>query len=200
MKLYITFRSPYARKVRIALQEKGIAYEEINIDLLNKPQDFIENTTVQTVPTLVISPQLVLSDSTLILQYIEKNFIQKSLLPHDPEKYWQTWVWEDYADRLCEYFIAVFFEKQRALPEQKVLHKAQQMQERIFQKLNVALEKQQFILGEFSLADIAMASVLKWIQFRLNDCSLAESPIILNWQKQLEERPSFKNTFPKLDV
>ena len=40
-KLYLTARSPFARKVRIALLEKGLPFETVTVDLAARTPEFL---------------------------------------------------------------------------------------------------------------------------------------------------------------
>lgn len=191
--LYTTYRSPYARKVRIALLEKGLAVEEIIIDLANRSADFIAQNPLGTVPTLVTPEGLVLIDSTLALHYLESLPSVASLLPSKP---WEAWNWEERADRLCDEQVKVFFENQRSDRRQEIYDRADRTAHLVTTQLSDALSKDEYILGSFSLADVAMGSVLNWMTFRLG--KTWENPAIAAWLTRLNERESFKQTVPKL--
>lgn len=85
MKLYTYFRSSAAFRVRIALNWKRLSYEPVPINLKpGEDQQFSDEYTQlnpqQRVPALV-DGDLVLSQSTAILEYLEEQYAQNSLLP-----------------------------------------------------------------------------------------------------------------------
>lgn len=87
MKLYTYFRSSAAFRVRIALNWKGLDYESVPINL--KPgedqqfsPEYSELNPQQRVPALV-DGELVLTQSTAILEYLEERFSEMPLLPED---------------------------------------------------------------------------------------------------------------------
>ena len=45
-RLFITPRSPYARKIRILLQERGLSYEPVEVDLALRPDEFTRLTPI----------------------------------------------------------------------------------------------------------------------------------------------------------
>lgn len=198
MKLYMTYRSPYARKLRIALLEKNIEFEEESVDLFNRSEEFWELNPSGTVPTLVTDDHLVLGDSTLALHYLEDCYPEVSLISNDTHPF-ETWVWEDLADRLCDQQIVIFFEKQKDNPDDAKLKKAEKITHNILTLLNEQLSDHDFILGEFSLADIAFGASLLWMEFRLNFDLGQYGENIKKWAHSLNERPSFQKTLPKLD-
>lgn len=87
MKLYGYWRSSAAYRVRIALNLKGVAYEQESIHLVKDggqqfSDDYTAMNPAQLVPTLV-DGELSLNQSMAILDYIEHKFPQQPLLPTD---------------------------------------------------------------------------------------------------------------------
>ena len=75
--------SNYHNKVRIALLEKGVAFEE---DASVKPSQepgYLEKSPMGKVPYLEVNGTR-LRESAVILEYLEEAFPQKPLLPKDP--------------------------------------------------------------------------------------------------------------------
>lgn len=196
--LYMTYRSPYARKVRIALLEKQIPFTEIALDLHNKPQDFTGLTMGATVPTLVTPDGLIIEDSTLILQYLEETRPEHSLLPKDKTERYQMWNFEEMADRLCDQNVAVFFENMEETKRQKVFDKAERLTAAIVTQLKNRLEGREFLFGTLTAADIAFACTMNWMSFRLKTDWNALSPAVGAWFARLNARASFKQTLPRV--
>src|SRR5271155_1188031 len=78
--------SPYAQKVKIALDEKGVGYETkmpaaIGTGLPDR--EFLAANPRGEVPAL-IDGEAALFDSTIILEYIEDKWPTPALLPKDP--------------------------------------------------------------------------------------------------------------------
>ena len=87
MKLYTHGLSPYSAKVRIALDEKGIAYEEIALPLRRagitaKPKELLAANPRAQVPTL-LDGDVTLYDSTVIVEYLEETQPEPHLCPVD---------------------------------------------------------------------------------------------------------------------
>lgn len=196
--LFITHRSPYARKVRVALSEKGVDCEEIPIDLANRPPEFYELNPAGTVPTLQTADGLVLCDSTLILMYLEETYPQPALLPTATRERWEAWNWEEAADRLCDHGVAVFFERQKKDQRPEVFDKAARVSGQILSALEQRLAGRDFVMGTFGVADISLGSVLKWMSFRLGTDWQVERPALAPWLTRLDARASFKRTLPRL--
>ena len=82
--LYDDVFSPYARKVRIALYEKGIPFERVRAlhGDCNRT-DFVHVNPRAEVPAL-IDDGFSLYDSTIICEYIEDRYPEPRLYPADP--------------------------------------------------------------------------------------------------------------------
>jgi glutathione S-transferase/RNA polymerase-associated protein len=78
--------SPYAQKVKIALDEKGVAYETkmpAAIGTGHVDHAFLSANPRGEVPVLV-DDDVAVFDSTIILEYIEDKWPSPALLPEDP--------------------------------------------------------------------------------------------------------------------
>lgn len=87
MKLYTYFRSSAAYRVRIALNLKDLAAEQVCVHLLNnggeQHSDFYRQiNSSELVPTLV-DENFILNQSLSILEYLEEKFPAIALLPQD---------------------------------------------------------------------------------------------------------------------
>src|SRR5215475_6475292 len=73
---------PYVQRAVIALTEKGVLFERIDIDLANKPDWFLKISPLGKTPVLVVGDKA-LFESAVILEYLEET--QPSALhPADP--------------------------------------------------------------------------------------------------------------------
>lgn len=82
--------SPYAQKVKIALREKGVAFETAipgGIGVGGAAGDFVAANPRAEVPALIhdgVGGQTAVFDSTIILEYIEDCWPEPALLPASP--------------------------------------------------------------------------------------------------------------------
>lgn len=80
MKLYDALRCPFCARVRIALAEKGLAYEAVEIDLSNRPAWLYELNPIGKVPVLD-DVGFILPESEVIMQYLDDRYPELPLLP-----------------------------------------------------------------------------------------------------------------------
>src|SRR3984885_15401299 len=83
IKLYDFLPCPYGQKVRIALAEKGLTYDLVQIDIAkgeNRHPDFFRLNPFGRVPVLV-DEDTTIYDSTIINEYLEDEYPEPPILP-----------------------------------------------------------------------------------------------------------------------
>src|SRR3981189_3747314 len=63
---------PYVQRAVIALTEKGVAFERIDIDLANKPDWFLAISPLDKTPVLGVGDTAIF-ESAVILEYLEET-------------------------------------------------------------------------------------------------------------------------------
>jgi glutathione S-transferase len=92
-----THVSPYARKVYVALDLKGVDYEVDPIVPFFGNDEFSRLSPLRRIPVL-IHGELVLNDSSVICEYIDESWPEPPLMPRTPaERAKARWL-EEYAD------------------------------------------------------------------------------------------------------
>lgn len=76
--------SNYYNKVRIALLEKGVAFEEDPTCTPSQADEFVARSPMGKVPFLELDGGRRLVESEVIAEYLEDAYPQKPLLPNDP--------------------------------------------------------------------------------------------------------------------
>src|SRR3954468_13840415 len=83
MTLYDAPRCPYCARARIALAEKGVEVETVEVDLDDRPAWIYEKNVTGRVPVLEEDGWL-LPESAVIMEYLEERYPEPALLPADP--------------------------------------------------------------------------------------------------------------------
>jgi len=155
MRLYSGTTCPYSHRCRIVLFEKGMDFEVIDVDLMNKSEDVATINPYNKVPVLV-ERDLVLYEANIINEYIDERFPHPQLMPPDPvmrgraRLFLHRFEQELYSQvDIIEHGVAKSIDKARATIRDNLTQFAQ------------ILTKQKFLLGdEFSMLDVAIAPLL----------------------------------------
>ncbi|KAI4333383.1 hypothetical protein L6164_018205 [Bauhinia variegata] len=95
-----SWSSPFGMRVRIALAEKGVQYENKEEDLRNKSPLLLQvNPVHKKIPVLIHNGKPI-CESLIVVQYIDEVWNHKSpLLSSDPYQRAQGRFWADYVDK-----------------------------------------------------------------------------------------------------
>jgi glutathione S-transferase len=97
IEIYSAALCPFAHRSRLTLLEKKIPFELIEIDLQNKPANFLEISPYGKVPVLKHRDHRVW-ESAVINEYLEEIFPEPPLLPKAPIQRAQARIWINFAD------------------------------------------------------------------------------------------------------
>ena len=114
MKIIGSYVSPYVRKVLVCMELKGLDYEVDPITPFFGNDEFRRLSPLCRIPVL-IDDDLVLTDSTVIAEYLDEAYPDPPLLPKDPKERARARWLEEFADtRLGDVFIwGLFYPKIR---------------------------------------------------------------------------------------
>lgn len=198
MRLYYTPPSPFARKARIVLREKGLAgrVEEVLTDpYANDPPLLAVNPIVQ-VPALVDDDGSVFTDSPIICAYLDEIGEGPRLLAASGSEHWRVRRLAALADGALEMGVKLILETRRPEHERSASW-MERWRTGLFRALDV-LEAQVPAGQGMDMAGITIAAAASWLDFRHPDLDWRTGhPKIAAVQAQLEARDSFKATTPR---
>ena len=154
MRLYSGTVCPYSHRCRIVLYEKGMDFEVIDVDQMDKSEDLAAINPYNKVPVLV-ERDLVLTEANIINEYIDERFPHPQLMPADPVMRGRA--------RLFLYRFEQELYSNVGIIQQggKPAEKARAIIRDNLTQLAQILTKQKFLLGnEFSMLDVAVAPLL----------------------------------------
>lgn len=105
MELLGSVGSPFVIKVQIALKLKGIEYKYVEEKLGNLSERLLNyNPVYRMVPVLIHNGKPI-SESRVILEYIDETWKQNPILPSDPYKRALDRFWAKFIDDKVIHFI-----------------------------------------------------------------------------------------------
>lgn len=154
MRLYSGTVCPYSHRCRIVLYEKGMDFEVIDVDQMDKSEDLAAINPYHKVPVLV-ERDLVLTEANIINEYIDERFPHPQLMPADP-------VMRGRARLFLHRFEQELYSHVNVIQQGgKPAEKARAIIRDNLSQLSQILVKQKFLLGtEFSMLDVAVAPLL----------------------------------------
>jgi glutathione S-transferase len=200
MKLVIASPSPYARKARVALNEKGVEHE-IVMDIPWAPDTVAPaSNPLGKIPILLLDDGEVIHDSSVIVQYLEVVFPKPSLLPGDPMERLEHRKIEVLADGICDAVVLIALEGNRepALRSTDWVTRQKAKTDAGLACLSELLGERAWFVGDaMGVADITAACALGYLEVRAGKLDWRDKhPNLSAFSDRMEERPSFQISKP----
>ncbi len=192
--------SPYVRKVRVALAEKGIPYDLDPVIPVNVSDDYRKISPLGKVPAFEDNGRT-LSDSSIICAYLERKNPQPPLYPSDAYDYaWALWI-EEYADTALAQVVGpkIFFQRiigptffNRPTEEEVLTKAVNEELPPLLTYLESQLNGDYFVGKAFSIADVSVAAQLVNYAHAGYSVDGSKWPKLSKWKDRVCSRPSFK--------
>lgn len=180
---------PYVQRAVIALTEKGVAFERVDIDLANKPDWFSGISPLGKTPVLLVGDVPVF-ESAVILEYLEETQ-PNPLHPGDPLRRAEHRGWIEFGSTVLA-DIAGFY---AASDEATFSARTSQLAQR-FARLEARATAAPWFDGEnFSLVDAVYGPVFRYFDVfdDIGDFGiLTGKPKLARWRRSLAARPSVR--------
>jgi glutathione S-transferase len=194
IRLYDNAFSPFARKVRLVLDHKGLAYEVVdgltlaNRDVLAKVNGRVEVPAIDHAGLIVVG-------SSDIAAYLERVKREPSIYPHDDAGFVRARAWERCADTVIDPILInlsywTWAERPDAMPEAWVTAARTDM-DVVYAALERDLEGKSFVCGTPSIADIALFPHLTAARSFGVGHDPTRHPRVHDWLKRLRAMPIF---------
>ncbi len=167
------------------MAEKNIPYELINIDLKEKPKDFLELNPYGKVPVL-IDGDAVIYESAIINEYLEEKFTKIRLMPTDLAQKARSRIWIDFCNtRLQQAAHKVLHGKEPEKAREKLQEHLQSLEREMFNR--------DYLSDDYSLADITYIPFFTR-QERYGTPINDNLPHLQRWMERLLSRPAVRST------
>jgi glutathione S-transferase len=195
--LYDAVPSSNSDRTKIALHEKGLAYERVTLDLAKKDQkrpEFLKLNPYGKVPVINDAGKI-LFESCIINEYLDEKYPNPPLMPKDPYQRGRGRVLVDYGlNYMHEPYWALRGEmlKKESEPNAAIVEEKHQALHHLLQYLEEALSDKPYFLGDLSLTDIDLAP--RFLRMESYGAIPTPSlPRLSAWLKRMKERPSVKS-------
>lgn len=201
LKLYQFAASGNSRTVRIVLAEKGLSFARVNIDVIrgeNREPEFLRLNPRGKVPVLVHTTpagQVVLSESSVINEYLDEAFPEPRLMPDTPAARAQVRALVHlYDTELSPATGLLIIEKLLKPPAEQradfVAERLQRTREILSRVTEMSDQTGSYLTGAYSLADALYTPVLSVMA----PCGIVlgqEFPRLGRWLEAVKARPSY---------
>jgi glutathione S-transferase len=181
---------PYVQRAVIALAEKGVLFERIDVDLANKPDWFLKVSPLGKTPVLVVGDRAIF-ESAVILEYLEETQAAR-LHPGDALRRAEHRAWIEFGSAVLNDIAGLYSAPDEAPFKVKVA----QLETR-FGRLEARLVAAPWFDGEsFSLVDAVFGPVFRYFDVfdEIGDFGiLSDKPKLARWRPALAARPSVKS-------
>jgi glutathione S-transferase len=193
--------SPFVRKVRVALAEKGIAYDSDPVVPFGVSDEYKKMSPLGKIPCYTPHDGCHIPDSSVIIAYLERKHSDKPLYPSNPEDFARALFFEEYGDSVLVGALGTVFFNRIVGPmfldqqpdEAAIKNAIENELPPLLEWLEEQIGDNEFLVGDkFSVADIGITS--PFVNFGLAGESIDASkyPKLAAYLERNLARPSFK--------
>ena len=177
----------------MVLHEKGIDFEVHEVDLSNKSEEFLKVSPYGKVPVLRVNGTS-LYESNIVNEYLDEVHDSPRLMPDDPVQKASMRSWMAFAD---DYFFPAVYRVRMGLQRGYSEDEIQEAREKLddaLSRLEHQLEGREYLVGEYTLADIAHAGNFHRLRVlaKSGEVSLEYYPNVMVWIERVQSRESYE--------
>lgn len=184
---------PYVQRVAIVLQEKGLPFERIDIDLADKPDWFLRVSPLGKTPVLLVDGEAIF-ESAVICEYLDDS-MAPPLHPVHVLTRARHRGWMEFGSSLLN-AIGSFY----AAPDDVSLQRrAEDIRDRFLQLEDVLGDGPYFAGNGFCMVDAVFGPVFRYFDVfdAIADFGfMATTPKVRTWREALRARPSVRAAAP----
>jgi glutathione S-transferase len=186
---------PYVQRAVIALKEKGVPFERIDIDLANKPDWFLKLSPLGKVPVLVVATEqgeVALFESNVICEYLEETQGGTALHPADALARAQHRAWMEFGSAILGDLWGL-----ETTTDPNTFESKREALSTKFVRVEAALGASPYFAGDrFSLVDAVFAPIFRYFDVfdKLAELGIFKDvPKVRAWRSALASRPSVRS-------
>ncbi len=195
--------SPYARKVRIALLEKGIPFQLLTEVPWDSATTTPRHNPLEKLPILLLEDGSSVYESSYILEYLELKHPEPPLLPKDVAGHLAARKLEVLCDGICDAVVLSLLEKTReggASPPW-MARQRRKIEGGLAEMARLVAGRQWAVGGTFTRGDIAVGVATAYVSLRFAELAWRDQHAELaRFADRLALRESFKATLPMAQV
>jgi glutathione S-transferase len=199
MRLFGTPGSPFSRKVRIVLEERGIPYDYV-VERPSAPGSRVPQVNpLGKVPTLVLDDGRALYDSSVIVEYVDGLEGGPRLMPDARDERIEVRRWEALGDGIAEATVLINHEYREPADKQRAPAWFERQRAKVDRGLAVMARDlgggEYCHGGRFTLADVAAGYALGYLDYALPEVEWRRAhPALERLAGRLAARKSFSAT------
>jgi GSH-dependent disulfide-bond oxidoreductase len=187
-----TFTTPNGRKASVMLEEVGLPYNTHVIDIRKNDQftpEFVAINPNSKIPAIVDhETEMTIFESGAILMYLAEKTGQ--FLPTQPKQRYQVIEWLFLQMGSIGPMFGQLNHFRKYAPEQipYAIERYEKETLRLYSVLDKQLQEQEFICGDYSIADIA---TYPWVAiYEFQGLTLDNHPNLKRWVEMIRQRPA----------
>ena len=192
MKLFDSAFSPFARKVRMVLEHKGLDFEAVD-GLLKANHEALKAANGRIEVPALIDGDITVVNSADIVSYLEFRYPANPVYPEAPAARVHARAWERAADSFIDAILIdvsywKWADREDRMPE-GLLDAARADLRRVYDALESELVERAFVSGPLSVADIALFPHIASAKAMEVEFSAQEHPHLASWFKRMRALP-----------
>lgn len=195
--------SPFARKVRIALIEKGLPFHLQTEVPWDSTTSTPRHNPLEKLPILLLPDGSSVYESSFILEYLELKHPEVPLLPSDVDGRLAARRLEVLCDGVCDAVVLSLFEKLRdggGSPEW-LARQRRKIEGGTAEMARLAGGREFAVGDRFGLGDIAVGTAVGYLSLRFPELRWRDlHPALSGFADRLARRPSFRATEPTVQT
>ena len=197
MTLFSDASDHYSHRVRMVVAEKGVNVDIVDVSPGKKPEDLAEINPYNTLPTL-LDRELVLFESTVIMEYLDERFPHPPLLPVYPVARAQS---RSLIHRIEKDWTRNVDLLMSGRSRENTLAKARkELTESLITVAPIFADKPFFMSDEFTLVDCCVAPILWRLKYMGIKLPERQARPMRKYMREIFSRASFRGSLTETEV